>query len=161
MPINIRFYASRFYFLKKKEKKKASCFYLQRLRPCLFVCFFVFNHSSLLTQFSSLITHHSSLKIPQFPNIHPFGYCFQFTSLNYFYYFVGPTHSPKEDFSLPLFFFFFLRLSLEHLQDQEVELVKSTWGSWTLWSIYREMLPRALLEKQQSIPMPFYSPQKC
>ena len=68
--------------------------------------FLITHHSSLNFHHLLLITHHSSLKIPQFPNIHPFGYCFQFTSLNYFYYFVGPTHSPKEDFSLTLFFFF-------------------------------------------------------
>ena len=69
--------------------------------------FLITHHSSLNFHHSLLITHHSSLKIPQFPNTHPFGYCFQFTPLNYFYYFVGPTHSPKEDFSLPHFFFFF------------------------------------------------------
>ena len=46
--------------------------------------------SSLITQFSLLITHRSSLKIPQLPTPHPFGHCFQFSSLKYFNLFVGP-----------------------------------------------------------------------
>ena len=74
-----------------------------------------------------------------------------------------PHTDPKKTF-LSFFIFFFLCLSLEHLQDREVELVKLTWGSWTLWSIYKEILPKALPKKQQSIPMPFYSPRnfsKC
>ena len=48
--------------------------------------------SSLITPHSIFLTPHSLFKIPQFPNTHPFGNYFQFTSLNYFYYFVGPTH---------------------------------------------------------------------
>ena len=131
--------------------------------------FFFFYHSSPLTQFLSLITHH--LKYPNFliptrlatvfnshhsiistvlwdPHTNP-----KKTFLSFFF-------SPNSYIFLWLSFFFPLRLSLEHLRDWEVELMKSTWGSWTLWSIYREMLPRALPKKQQSIPMPFYSPQK-
>ena len=77
---------------------------------------FFFFFGSLIIPHSILVTHHSSLKIPQFPNSHPFGNCFHFTSLNYFYCFLGPTHWPKEDFSLPFFFFSFfpwlLHLSL-------------------------------------------------
>ena len=39
----------------------------------LFGFFFFCHRSSLLTQFSSLITHCSSLKIPKFSQLHPFG----------------------------------------------------------------------------------------
>ena len=49
--------------------------------------------SSLITQFSLLITHRLSLKIPQLPTPHPFGHCFQFSSLKYFNLFVGPSLS--------------------------------------------------------------------
>ena len=52
--------------------------------------FFFFHHSSLLTQFSSLNFHHSSYKIPQLPTPHPLGHCFQFSSLKYFNFFMGP-----------------------------------------------------------------------
>ena len=38
----------------------------KKLGACLFFFFFFSNHSSLLTQFSSFITHH--LKYPNFPN---------------------------------------------------------------------------------------------
>ena len=77
---------------------------------CWFFFFFFF---FLIYLFLSPITHHflfnfchSSLKILKFPSIHPFGNCFHFTSLNYFYCFAGPTHGPKE-----YFFFFFFPLS--------------------------------------------------
>ena len=84
----------------------------------LFGCCCWFFFFFLIYLFLSPIIHHFlfnfchlSLKILKFPNIHPFGNCFHFTSLNYFYCFAGPTHGPKEDF----FFFFFLCLSLPPL----------------------------------------------
>ena len=55
---------------------------------CLFVFFFFV--SSLNFHHSSLITYHSSLKIPQLPTHHLFGHCFHFSSLKYFNLFVGP-----------------------------------------------------------------------
>ena len=125
--------------------------------------------SSLITQFSSLITHH--LKYPNF--LIPTRLAIVFNSHHSIISTVlwDPHTNPKKTFlsffsplTLTSFFdypfFFPPRLSLEHLRDWEVKLMKSTWGSWTLWAIYREMLPRALPKKQQSIPMPFYSPQK-
>ena len=56
--------------------------------------FSFFNHSSLITQSPSLITHHSSLKIPQFPIPIRLANIFNFSSLNFFLLFVGPI--PKQ-----------------------------------------------------------------
>ena len=78
------------------------------------VWFLKFYHSSLLTQFSSFITYHSSLKIPQFPMPHPFGTYFQLLITQFFLLLVRPMadSSLKEfclvthrTFKTPPFFF--------------------------------------------------------
>ena len=55
----------------------------------LFGGFFFFFFSSLLIQFLSLITHHSLLKIPQFPIPTRWHTSLNFSSLKFFYFFVG------------------------------------------------------------------------
>ena len=68
----------------------------ENIRGCLVFLFIYFYYSSLLIKFSSLITHHSLLKIPQFPI--PIGLT-HFTQLfitQFFYFFVGPT--PEHNF---------------------------------------------------------------
>ena len=64
-------------------------------RPTRCMCnlgpvWFFFFFFSLITPHSVFVTHHSSLKISQFPLPHPFGHCFHFLSLKYFNLFVGP-----------------------------------------------------------------------
>ena len=57
-----------------------------RVWDCLgVVWFFENNHSSLFTQFSSLVTHHSSLKIPQFSIPPVWHIFFSFSLLKFFY----------------------------------------------------------------------------
>ena len=53
--------------------------------------FLFFNHSSLLTQFPSLVTHHSSLKIPQFLIPTCVAHFTQLFITQFFYFFVRPT----------------------------------------------------------------------
>ena len=64
-----------------------------RVWDCLgSIWFFENNYSSLLIQFSSLDTHHSSHKIPQFPIPHPFGTYFSVSHHSIFSTFCG-THT--------------------------------------------------------------------
>ena len=64
-----------------------------RVWDCLGVVWlFENNHSSLFTQFSSLVTHHSSLKIPQFSIPHPFGTYFSASHYSIFFTLCG-THT--------------------------------------------------------------------
>ena len=73
--------------------------------------FFITHHSSLNFRQLSLITHHSSLKIS-----YPFGFCFHFPSLKYFYCFWDPlSEHHVNEYSQPthllqLFSFHFLLL---------------------------------------------------
>ena len=87
---------------------------------------FFFYHSSLLTQFSSLVTHHSLLKIPQFSIPTCLAHVFNFSSLNFFYFLwdsylsnmsgipvsLPASHHflPKLETSTQAFFFFFFFL---------------------------------------------------
>ena len=64
-----------------------------RVWDCLgVVWFFENNHSSLFTQFSSLVTHYLSLKIPQFSIPHPFGTYFSASHYSIFFTLCG-THT--------------------------------------------------------------------
>ena len=58
---------------------------------------------SLITQFSSPITHHSSLITHYLKHPIPFGTITHLSSLNIFQLFVGPIHVPYAAFT---FFFF-------------------------------------------------------
>ena len=86
------------YFVFNSAKHTLNSY--ENIRGCLV---FFFHYSLFLTQFSSLITHHLSLKIPQFPI--PIGLA-HFTQLfitQFFYFFVGPTleHNVKPQLAYP------------------------------------------------------------
>ena len=126
--------------LKKKKKN---------LRITLGPVWIFFNHSSLLTQFSSLITHHSSLKIPQLPTPYPFRHCFQFSSLKYFNLFVGPITDhqvrpipdhlkhPTNRRSSNLFS---LYVFLKMVAASSSSLSSSSMASSSAWSPFAEMV---------------------
>ena len=68
-----------------------------------YLVYFYFYHSSLLIQFSSLITHHSSLKIPQFPILTRLAHFTQLLITQFFYFFVGPKpeHNVRPQLAYP------------------------------------------------------------
>ena len=73
-------------YLSKKKKKKCKISYL----GLVWLKKMVTHHSSLITQFSSLVTDHLSFKIPQLPTPHPFGTITQIVITQNFQLFVGP-----------------------------------------------------------------------
>ena len=68
-----------------------------------YLVYFYFYHSSLLIQFLSLITHHSSLKIPQFPILTRLAHFTQLLITQFFYFFVGtiPEHNVRPRLAYP------------------------------------------------------------
>ena len=71
-----------------------------KLRGCLVFFFFSI---SLITQFSSLVTHYSSLKIPQFSIPTRLAHFTQLLITQFFYFFVGPKpeHNVRPQLAYP------------------------------------------------------------
>ena len=59
---------------------------------------------SLITHHPIFVTLHPYLKIPKFPNSHPFGFCFHFSSLKYFHVFVChiPEHLVRDPYMISI-----------------------------------------------------------